>query len=59
MTKAALNVADAADHVSVSEGTIREAINKGKLPAKRNGRRILIKVVDLDKWLDSLEDVAS
>lgn len=52
-------VAGAAAAVSVSQDTIREAINKRQLPAKKTGKRILIKVTDLEKWLDSLEDAAS
>lgn len=59
MTAIAHTVAGAAAAVSVSQDTIREAINKKQLPAKRTGKRILIKVTDLEKWLDQLEDVAS
>jgi excisionase family DNA binding protein len=61
----AASVRTAAQLTEISETTIRDAINKQKLPAYRVGRSIRIRVVDLDEWLASLvrvgsdEDVAS
>ena len=55
----AVSVKEASQITSIGEASIRLAINKGHLPAKRNGRNIVIKTAHLDAWLDSLEDVAS
>jgi hypothetical protein len=38
---------------SFSEFIIREVINSGELPAIRHGRRIAIRVGDLERWLDT------
>lgn len=51
-------IAQAAQDTGLSQDTIRQAVLKGDLPAKRAGRRILVKVADLEKWIDQLEDVA-
>lgn len=44
----------AAAHVSLSERSLREAINAGDLPCTRQGRKILIKTADVEVWSDSL-----
>lgn len=52
-------IAQAAQDTGLSQDTIRQAVLKGDLPAKRVGRRIIVKVSDLTKWIDQLEDVSA
>ena len=58
MTPIAVTIAQAAAATGLSADTIRDEINKGHLPAKRQGRRILILWADLQKWVEGMEDVA-
>lgn len=52
-----LTTAEAAELTGVSKDTIARARKSGKLPAKRVGSQvILIRRVDLDRWVDSLPD---
>lgn len=55
-TKLAVTRQEAADLVSVSFDTIKKAVNAGHLPAKKIGRRYLVKVTDLHRWFDALAD---
>ena len=59
MTALAVSVRTAAQLTEISETTIREAINKQKLPAYRVGRSIRIRTADLDQWLGALVRVGS
>lgn len=52
----AVSIRQAADMVSLDQTTIRDAVNKRHLPAKRLGRKILVRVVDLEAWFDGLDD---
>lgn len=56
MTAIAVELKDAAAMVGLHADTLRKAINKRDLPAKKSGRKILVKVTDLDAWVDSLPD---
>jgi excisionase family DNA binding protein len=47
---------DAAREANVSLDTIRRAINKGSLRAKKVGRRYLVDRAALREWFDGLED---
>lgn len=58
MTPITVTIAQAAQATGLSPDTIRKAVNKAELPAKRNGSRILIRWDDLQKWVDGMEDVA-
>lgn len=51
------SVRDAAVLTSISEWEIRQAINKGALPARRLGRRLLILSSDLQAWLEAMPRV--
>lgn len=55
----AASVKTAAARVELSETTIREAIDRGDLPAYRVGRAIRIDVEDLRNWLKSRTRVGS
>ena len=59
MTALAVSVKTAAAMVDVSESTIREAIDKKRLPAFRVGRAIRIHVSELEAWTKSLVVVGS
>lgn len=58
MNALAVSVAEAARMVGLDQTTIRAAINARALPAKRHGRKILVPVAGLQKWLDALEDAS-
>jgi excisionase family DNA binding protein len=45
----------AAQLTGVSVFTVREAVGNGSLAAKRAGRSYVIKVGDLQRWIDSLD----
>ena len=49
----ALSIAEAARCVSVHPDTLANAIKRGELVARRVGRRVLIEVAELRKWLES------
>lgn len=53
MTSVALSVKTAAAETDLAEGAIREAINRGELPAYRVGRFIRIDRDELRDWLHS------
>lgn len=53
-TPLSVSVRDAAAITGLSEYEIRKAINKGELPARRRGVRIVILRDDLSAWLRSL-----
>ena len=55
MNEISFSVRQAADATGLSERTIRLEINKNNLPAKRYGKRIIIRRVDLETWIDWLE----
>lgn len=58
MTAIAVSVAEAARMVGLDQTTIRAAINARELPAKRYGRKILVPVKGLEKWLSGLDDAS-
>lgn len=57
MNPLTVTIARAAELTGLSQDTIRDAVNRLDLPAKRNGRRIVIRYADLEKWVDGMEDV--
>ena len=54
-TPLSTSVRDVAALTSLSEYEIRNAINKGDLPARKVGRRLVILTDDLRAWLEALE----
>lgn len=52
----AVTVADAAHMVGLSQQSVRAAIDRQELRAKRLGVRVLIPVGDLRAWVESLPD---
>ena len=51
-TKKLMSVKDVADHTGYSTITIRRAILAGKLKARRTGRKYLLTMHDMDRWLN-------
>lgn len=51
-TKRLLTMKAAATYLSVSYWTIRELALSGAFPIIRSGRKILIDVEDLDRWIE-------
>ena len=47
------SVPEAGEYLGRTSWAIREMIWQGKLPAVRDGRRILLDVEDLDRWIDA------
>jgi excisionase family DNA binding protein len=50
----AVDLKGAAQLAGVSPFTVREAVGNGSLAAKRAGRTYIIRIADLQKWIDSL-----
>ena len=46
-------LADIAEHLSVSTDTVRTWIKNGKLPFYRAGKRYKFKISEVDEWLRS------
>jgi excisionase family DNA binding protein len=56
--RVALSVNEAAIEAGVSVNTLRKHIASGQLTARRVGKRVLVTVPDLMKWLDSSPSAA-
>jgi excisionase family DNA binding protein len=54
MTPLAYSIVEACEASGVGRTSIYEAINSGKLIARKNGRRTVILCDDLRRWLQSL-----
>jgi hypothetical protein len=52
----AVNIAAAAAMTSISATKLDEAIRAGTLPARHYGNRLVIRVADLEKWVDSFPE---
>lgn len=50
----ALSIPDAADAIAVSARTVEELIRMGELRCARIGRRIVVPVAELDRYLTRL-----
>jgi excisionase family DNA binding protein len=48
-----LKVAEAAAYIGVSDRTLRTLIAEQKIPVVRIGGRIVLRLVDVDRWLES------
>ncbi len=46
------SIKEAALYLGRSEWGLREMIWAGKLPIVRDGRRILLDIIDMDKWIE-------
>jgi excisionase family DNA binding protein len=53
MNQLALNVVEAAKAAGISRSTLYEEIRRGELRVLKVGRRSIIRVDDLKRWLDS------
>ena len=47
----------ASRYLSLSYWTIRDMVSRGEIPHVRAGRRVLIDVRDLDRWIDQNKEV--
>jgi excisionase family DNA binding protein len=54
MSALALTIHEAAKAVSIGRSSLYEEIAKGRLQARKLGRRTLILVEDLNRWLSTL-----
>ena len=46
-----VNLEDVAEHLSVSQDTVRTWIKEGKLPAYKAGKRYKFKISEVDEWV--------
>lgn len=54
MVKPFMKIREAATYFSVSKDVLYRAIKKGELKAyKPNGRDYLVKVIEVEKWIES------
>ena len=51
LRKRLFTVKEAGEYLGLSVWGIRERIWAGSLPAIRDGRRVLLDIFDLDKWI--------
>ena len=51
-TKKLMSIKDVADYTGYSQITIRRAILAGKLKARRTGRKYLLTMNDMERWLN-------
>jgi excisionase family DNA binding protein len=51
----ALRVPDVAKALGITESNCRQMINRGQLPARKLGRRVIILADELQRYLASLE----
>lgn len=52
----AISIIEAARRAGVGRSSIYEAINRGEIPLRKNGRRSLILVDDLRAWVSALPE---
>lgn len=45
-----VNLEDVAEHLSISQDTVRTWIKEGKLPVYRAGKRYKFKISEVDEW---------
>ena len=45
------NLEDVAEHLSLSQDTVRTWIKEGKLPAYKAGKRYKFKISEVDEWV--------
>ena len=46
-----VNLEDIAEHLSISQDTVRTWIKEGKLPVYRAGKRYKFKISEVDEWV--------
>ena len=55
--KSLLSIRDVSNATSMSDYTVRQAIDKKELKAVRNGSRIYVRPADLETWIDAMAKV--
>jgi len=57
---ALLNVPEASQYIGISQRFLRTIIKERKVPSVRIGSRVFLRLVDIDRWIESkLEGAAS
>jgi excisionase family DNA binding protein len=51
-----MGIEDAARSVGLSYQTLRKAVERQELPVVKEGRRVLVTVASLRRWLESKEE---
>ena len=52
----AVSIIEAAKRAGISRSSIYEAIGRGEIPLRKNGRRSLILIDDLKAWVSALPE---
>ena len=47
-----MNVAEASQYIGISDRFLRELIASKKIRAARIGKRVVLRLVDLDAWIE-------
>lgn len=55
-SKRLFGVSEAGAYLGVSHWTVRELLNRGQIPYCRIGRKILLDLRDLDKFVEGLKE---
>ena len=53
LAKRLYTIPEAAIYLGRSPGAVRSLIWSGKLPAVRDGKRILVDIHDMDRWVEA------
>ena len=53
-TKIALSIEEAADYTGIGRNTLRNLVEWGKLPVLKVGRKVLIKIDILEKFMEEI-----
>ena len=48
-----LNVPEAADYIGISQRYLRSLIAERKIRVVRIGHRVLLRLIDVDRWMES------
>jgi excisionase family DNA binding protein len=53
ITKRLYSIPEAAQYLGRTDWGIREMVWAGKIPCVKDGRRVLLDIKDMDKWIES------
>lgn len=58
-SKRLYSLQDASIYLGMCKNTIRKMLDEGKLPFIREGKRILVDIIDLNQWIDRSKEVTT
>lgn len=57
--KRLFSLEDTSIYLGMCKNTVRQMLDNGKIPFIREGKRILIDVNDLNKWIDCSKEITT